>query len=237
IKFTSPVAEKKQAADEKTFTIVEQMPQYPGGISALMNYLTKNIKYPVDAQKNKEQGKVYVRFIVNAQGKVEKSEVIRSVSSSLDQEALRVVNAMPEWIPGKQNGKNVSVYYTLPINFAVQGKSSNSKVPENKNETFTVVEKLPQFPGGETELLKYIGDNLKYPVKAMEKRIQGRIIIRFIVNKSGKVETAEVLRSLDPECDKEALRVVYAMPDWTPGEQKGEKVAVYYTLPITFKIG
>jgi TonB family protein len=106
----------------------------------------------------------------------------------------------------------------------------------DKDKIYTVIEKMPQFPGGETELLKYIGKNLKYPVEAQQKGIQGRIIVRFVVNKTGKVENAEVIRGLYPAIDKEGLRVINSLPDWVPGEQKGEKVSVWYTLPITFKL-
>ena len=107
---------------------------------------------------------------------------------------------------------------------------------KDKEKVYTVIEKMPQFPGGESELLKYIGNNLKYPVEAQQKGIQGKILVRFVVNKTGKVENAEVIRGLDPAIDKEGLRVINSLPIWMPGEQKGEKVSVWYTLPITFKL-
>ena len=106
----------------------------------------------------------------------------------------------------------------------------------DKDQIYTVVEKMPQYPGGENELLSYIGHNLKYPIEAQQKGIQGKIIIKFIVNKSGKVENAQIIRGLDPACDNEGLRVVKSFPVWIPGEQNGKKVSVYYVLPITFKL-
>lgn len=105
-----------------------------------------------------------------------------------------------------------------------------------ENTVYTVIEKMPIYPGGEIELMNYLAKNIKYPADAQAKGIQGRIIVRFIVTKEGKIGKAEILRGLDPSCDKEALRVVNAMPQWTPGEQKGKKVSVYYTLPIVFKL-
>jgi TonB family protein len=105
-----------------------------------------------------------------------------------------------------------------------------------KTDIYQVVEKMPQYPGGEKALLDYIGSNLKYPTDAMKKGEQGRLIIRFVVNANGKVEKTEVLRGLTPSMNAEAIRVVNAMQDWMPGEQKGQKVSVYYTLPITFKL-
>lgn len=103
--------------DELIYSVVEQMPEFPSGEKELMKCIVSNIKYPVKSFENKEQGKVFVRFVVNKKGKVEKAEVIRSVSFNLDKEALRVVSKIPDFIPGMQNGKNVNVYYTLPISF------------------------------------------------------------------------------------------------------------------------
>lgn len=107
------------------------------------------------------------------------------------------------------------------------------KEPE---KPFVSVEQMPQFPGGDTELMKFIASNLKYPPIAAENGIEGRVVIRFVVGKDGKVSDAQVLRSLDPSCDKEAIRVVKSMPTWVPGMQNGRKVPVYYTLPVLFKL-
>lgn len=106
----------------------------------------------------------------------------------------------------------------------------------DKDKVYTMVEKMPQFPGGETALLNYINQNVKYPAEAINKNEQGPVIVRFIVNILGKVEKAEILRGVSESIDKEALRVVKSLPDWTPGEQKGKKVSVWYTLPINFKL-
>lgn len=106
----------------------------------------------------------------------------------------------------------------------------------DKLQIYDVVEKMPQYPGGENKLLDYIGKNLRYPLTAMQNNIQGKVIARFVVNKLGKVEKTEILRSVDPTLDTEALRVINSLPDFIPGEQNDKKVSVYYTLPITFKL-
>jgi len=303
---------------DDVYTVIDKMPQFPGGESELLKFIGQNLKYPVKAQENGIQGMIIIRFVVNKLGKVEKAEVMRGLVPEINQEGLRVVNALPDWIPGEQNGEKVSVYYTLPINFKLQGESKNKITNEDgslntrtpngekplfvidgkiatedefkavktdmiekvtvlkdksaiavygekgkngvviitkktteitgkkefkpaiglpdKDGVYSVIEKMPLYPGGESELMKFIGQNLRYPVKAQERGIQGRLIIRFVVNKLGKVEKAEVLRGLDQEMDQEGLRVINLLPDWIPGEQKGEKVSVYYTLPITFKL-
>ena len=113
-------------------------------------------------------------------------------------------------------------------------KENVTQVVEEK--VWEVIEQMPQFPGGETELLSFIAKSIRYPVIAQENGIQGRVIIRFVVSKTGVVSNVEVLRSLDAACDKEAVRVVKTLPKWIPGKQNGVNVPVYYTLPITFRL-
>lgn len=98
------------------------------------------------------------------------------------------------------------------------------------------VEKMPQFPGGEQEMLMFIKNNLRYPSSDAQKGTEGRVTIRFIVTKTGKVTDVTVIRSLSPGCDAEAVRVINKMPNWKPGTQKGIPVSVYYTLPIVYKL-
>ena len=98
----------------------EEMPKYPGGTEGLMRYLAKNIKYPVDAQKSKTQGRVVVQIIIDKEGRVTSPKIVQSVSPSLDAEAIRVITGMPRWEPGKNKGETLAVQYTLPINFKLQ---------------------------------------------------------------------------------------------------------------------
>jgi protein TonB len=110
-----------EASDEgEVFQVVEQMPEFPGGMEKLMEYLSKNIKYPSIAQENNIQGRVIVEFVVNKDGSIVDPKVMRSVDSSLDNEAMRVIKAMPKWTPGKQRGKAVRVRYTVPVLFRLQ---------------------------------------------------------------------------------------------------------------------
>lgn len=107
---------------------------------------------------------------------------------------------------------------------------------ESEQQIFTVVETMPEFPGGQMALLKYLSNSIKYPVIAQENGIQGRVSCSFVVNKDGSIVDAEVIRGVDPSLDKEALRVINAMPKWTPGKQRGKPVRVKYTVPITFRL-
>ena len=107
---------------------------------------------------------------------------------------------------------------------------------EEEDKVYQVIEQMPQFPGGEQELLNYINKNIKYPVIAQENGVQGKVILRFVVSKTGMVDRVEVVRQLDPACDKEAIRVVKSLPRFIPGKQNGVNVAVWYTLPVTYKL-
>ncbi len=106
----------------------------------------------------------------------------------------------------------------------------------DEGEVFEIVEQNPMFPGGNEALMKWLGKNLKYPASAQENGIQGRVLVQFVVNKDGSIVEPKVLRSVDPALDKEALRVVSAMPKWQPGKQRGKTVRVRFTLPVTFRL-
>lgn len=107
---------------------------------------------------------------------------------------------------------------------------------EEENKVFDVVEELPSFPGGQGALMAWLNDNIKYPVVAAENGIQGKVIVQFVVGKNGSISNVKVLRSVDPSLDKEAVRVVSNMPNWTPGKQNGASVNVRFTLPVTFRL-
>ncbi|MCD7848663.1 energy transducer TonB [uncultured Parabacteroides sp.] len=119
--YTPPaVVEEEEESSQQIFTVVETMPEFPGGQMALLQFLSKSIKYPVIAQENGIQGRVSCSFVVNKDGSIVDAEVIRGVDPSLDKEALRVINSMPKWSPGKQRGKPVRVKYTVPVTFRLQ---------------------------------------------------------------------------------------------------------------------
>ena len=116
-----PMFKEKDAEAERVFDVVEEMPEFPGGPSAMMMYLAENIRYPEGAYENNAQGRVIVNFVIEKDGSVTEPNVVSSVEPLLDAEAVRVVSSMPKWTPGKQNGKAVRVKYTIPITFKVQG--------------------------------------------------------------------------------------------------------------------
>lgn len=112
--------QEEEKEETAVFFIVEEMPEFPGGQLALRTFIAQSIKYPVIAQENGIQGKVFVNFVVGKDGTISQAKIFRGVDPSLDKEALRVVNSLPKWKPGKQGGKPVRVSYTVPINFVLQ---------------------------------------------------------------------------------------------------------------------
>jgi len=113
---------------------------------------------------------------------------------------------------------------------------ADEKPKEEETKVFEVVEQMPEFPGGQAALLKWISDNIKYPTIAEENGIQGRVVCTFVVERDGSVTDVQVARSIDPSLDKEAVRVLKKMPRWNPGKQNGSAVRVKYTVPVTFKL-
>jgi TonB family protein len=217
---------------DNVFIIVEEMPEFPGGEQALRQYIATHINYPPEAQKNNISGKVYVTFVVNPNGKVDRAKIVRGIDPALDAEALKVVNSFPDWTPGRQRGEAVAVAYTVPVTF---GLTSTVTAPgDSLKPVFIMVEEMPEFPGGEQALRQYIATHVNYPPEAQKNNISGKVYVTFVVNSNGKVDRAKIVRGIDPALDAEALRVVSTFPDWIPGKQRGKAVDVSYTVPVTF---
>lgn len=118
--YVAPEIEEEDVQEAEIFTIVEEMPEFPGGMNKLGEYLAKNIKYPQMARETGIQGRVFITFVVEPDGSVTNVQVLRSLGGGCDEEAVRVVKSMPKWKPGKQRGKAVRVSYNLPVNFKLQ---------------------------------------------------------------------------------------------------------------------
>ncbi|MDY6301315.1 MAG: energy transducer TonB [Bacteroidales bacterium] len=135
----------------------------------------------------------------------------------------------------KEGTEDRNVTRTLKEEVVVEKKEEKPK-EEKKEEIFRSVEQMPQFPGGEAALMKYLQSHINYPPMAAENNVQGRVVVQFVVDKTGKVGEVKVVRSVDKDLDKEAVRVCKSLPKFTPGRQNGQAVSVWYTLPVTFKL-
>lgn len=209
-------------------------PEFPGGNAALLSFIENNLKY-----SESESGRVTLSFIIEKDGSISDIEILRSPSSVLSIEAIRLVNSMPKWNPGKleAEGLPVRVKYILPVVF----KSKEKNLKENINDTDkseAVADNItqPEFPGGETSLMKFISRNLKYPEYAAKNRIQGQVLLVFIVGKDGFISNIEIHSSPSLILTDEAVRVVRKMPKWKPGKKDGQPVDVKFMLPITFRL-
>ena len=236
---------------DSIYNIVEQMPEFPGGAAEMMNYLSGNIKYPEEAKDKGISGRVFISFVVEKDGSVNQVKVMKGIGGGCDDEAVRVVKAMPKWKPGMQKGKPVRVSYMLPITFKLD---ENDKSPEeqveqalekakkpNKDGVYQIAETMPEYPGGMDGLRTFIQENLTVPekYKDMDTKADYRVFVQFVVAEDGSITNVELLK---PEPSKqdlndEAVRVVKGMPKWKPGTVDGKPVKVRYTLPVTYRLG
>ena len=133
------------------------------------------------------------------------------------------------------NGQDDRAQFQTAVDEVVVEKKEE-KPKEVKEEIHTLVEQMPQFPGGDAALMKYLSSHINYPPMAAENGVQGKVILQFVVEKDGRVGEVKIARSVDKDLDKEAIRVVKSLPKFTPGRQNGYPVRVWYTLPVNFKL-
>ena len=150
---------------------------------------------------------------------VQEVEVLNVVEDDVETEEIQI---------NTEDDKDVEGVIQAPVEI-------QEEEPEDE-PIFVIVENKPEYPGGDAALMKYISENIKYPVIAQENGIQGRVICQFVVNKDGSIVDITVVRGVDPSLDKEAVRVIKSMPTWKPGKQRGKAVRVKYTLPIVFRL-
>ena len=132
--------------------------------------------------------------------------------------------------------KNVSLKVALMMLVLLFSFTTSTAQTKKNNMVFDVVEVMPQFPGGQIAMLQYLMKNIKYPEQAMKEGIQGRVAVRFIVEKDGSISDVKPVLSVHPLLNKEAVRVVESMPKWTPGKHNGKPVRVRFNLPVMFKL-
>ncbi|WP_029905388.1 energy transducer TonB [Prevotella sp. 10(H)] len=221
-------SQDKDRVDSDIFIDFDTIPQFPGGEEKMYEFIKKNLIYPISALDAKVEGRVTTRFVVRATGDITDVQVLRGIHPDCDSLAVEIIRSMPKWIPGKKSGFSIDTKFTLPIIFRLP----DDGIADGEQIRFTA-EYMPSFPGGTDEMFKFIKENLRWPDG--DACFQGRVTVRFVVNKKGKIVRPEVVRSVTPKADKEALRVVGIMPDWIPGMHNGEAVNVYYTIPIVFR--
>jgi TonB family protein len=197
--------------------------------TSFRGWVTDQIKYPSEAQAQKIEGWVMVNFTVELDGSISNPVAFGEANPILSREVIRAIQSAPKWDPPKNPAVDVPFNSSVNIGF---------KLPDQivKEEPFVVVEEMPMYPGGEGELLKFLAENTQYPEEAKAQRIEGKVIIRFIVNTEGDTEGISVLKGVHPLLDAEAVRVVGMLSGFKPGKQGGKAVPVWYMVPINFAL-
>jgi TonB family protein len=209
---------------------VDAQPEFPGGMEILFQYLAGQIIYPSEAKNAKAEGTVILKFMVNEDGSITDIQQVEGTTvahPSLLTESIRVVQAMPKWKPAVKDGKVVRTTFTLPIKF----KLDNEPTQISNNEI-----KEPGFPGGEAELNAFLTKNIKYPEAAKLEKVEGQVVITFVIETDGSLSSFMVIKSPSQALSDELIRVLKLSPKWNPGMANGEAKRLRYTLPFKFKL-
>lgn len=225
-------------------------PIYTGGTAEMHRFIANTLRYPAEAAEQNKQGLVVYTFVVEKDGTLTNFDLIHNADSLLDKEALRILQAMPPWRPAKfkneivRSKSYVPMYFRLNKNAGATARRAatpaqvyaKTDTEIANSEVFSIVDKMPQYPYGEKELAGFIEHQIRYPKEAQQQGIEGRILCSFIVAADGSISNIQVVQGLNPQLDKEAVRVLSLMSKWIPGELNGEKVNVKCLLPIDFTI-
>ncbi|MCW3128124.1 MAG: Outer rane transport energization protein TonB [Bacteroidetes bacterium] len=224
--------------EDKIFTAVEVMPQYPGGEEAMMRFIQTNIMYPNMERENDIQGRVVVGFVVNEDGSLSDISIKKSVSKGLDAEALRVVRLMPNFKPGKQQGKAVKVTFMLPVTFALSNADDPPVVLSPRSTKakviYTSVPKMSFYSGDRPPINKFINAQFRFPAGEPEKKLQ--VTVRFIIHEDGSLSDFAFATPMSKAMEEEAIRVLKLIR-YVPGSLHGEPVRVESSLSFTVKPG
>ncbi|AWO00472.1 hypothetical protein DLD77_01490 [Chitinophaga alhagiae] len=238
-----PAAANAQMRPDTTgneiFTFVEIPPTFIGGEAALAKYLNQSISYPKEATEKGISGTVFVSFVVSAMGEINHVKTVgKPRGGGLEEEAVRVVKAMPNWTPGKQNGRKVAVQFNLPIRFVMTEVKKDAPPPgKTSSGIYRTAELMPSFAGGEAALARYLSSNLRYPAAARNGKIQGNVLASFVVKEDGSVDRVMVIsQQLGGGLEEEAMRVIKKMPKWEPAMDKGKAVPAEVQVPIAFRL-
>jgi TonB family protein len=208
----------------------EDYPTFQGETRfSFSDWVANQVKYPAEAQANKLEGWVSVNFTVELNGSISNVVSTIPVNKLLSDEVIRVVQSSPKWDPPKNPNVDEPITSGITLKF---------KLPDQilAEPPFVVVEQMPSYPGGDKELLNFIKNNTRYPEEAKSEKIQGRVILRFVVSAEGNTEAVSVIKGVHPLLDTEAIRVVGMLTGWKPGMQGGKAVNVWYMAPVTFSL-
>jgi len=221
-----------------------QKPAEPvGGVEAYGQYLADNQQYPTTALQQGLQGTVKVTFVVEKTGVVSNVTVPQPVAPALDAEAIRLIKGGPKWTPAENQGEKVRQRITIPVAFKIpeDASSTSASAPANlgadESHTHVVTPDEPARPvGGTDAFFAWVQENLRYPALARQRKVEGRVMVEFVVQKDGSLTEAKLVKRLGSGCDEEALRLLKAAPKWNPARYKGQAMRQKMVLPIVFQL-
>ena len=208
----------------------EDFPTFQGQrYTGFTDWVVNQVKYPPEAQAKQIEGWVQINFTVEPDGTISNVKSNGITDPVLREAVIKVVQSSPRWEPAK-NPLSKEPFTT--------GFQLKFKLPDliMREEPFVVVEEMPKYPGGEIELLKFLAENTQYPEAAKAEKIEGKVIIRFVVNTEGNTEGLSILKGVHPLLDAEAVRVVSMLSGFKPGMQNGKAVPVWYMVPVNFTL-
>ena len=196
---------------------------------AFADWVAEKAKYPQEAAERNISGWARMSYTVETDGSVSQVKPSSDTDPVFAAELTRVMESSPRWKSPENGDASESFTSEILIRFELPDRVSNGIV-------YIMVDEMPQFPGGDAALFKFLYETIKYPAEAKDKGIQGKVILRFIVTSEGNVENVSVIRGVDPLLDNEAVRVMLLCPKWEPGKMKGKPVNIYYSVPISFSL-
>jgi len=217
-----------EITENTVFDVVEKAPEFEGGIQAWNDWIKSNIQYPNTAKQMGVEGTVYVVFVINKDGTIDQPEILRGIGAGCDEEVLRLISEMPNWIPGEQKGQKVNVRMRLPVRF---------KLPSDHFVSGILFDENPQSQGENAKASdafnNHMSRNLKYPAESRNNEVFGTVFTTVHLDANGKINSYAITKGVSPELDNEVLRVIENAPNWTVD---GKEDTYIVNLPVTFRI-
>jgi len=212
-----------------------------GGVEAYAQYLAEHQQYPTQALQAGKQGTVPVSFVIEKTGSISQVKVEKPVDPALDAEAIRLVAAAPRWTPAQHKGQKVRQRVTVPVTFQIPagapGTSSTAPTPNPDGSPTVVKADSPARPvGGTDAFFEWIQQNQRYPALARQRKIQGRVMVEFLIQPDGSLTDVKVPKRLGSGLDEEAIRLIKAAPKWEPARFQGKPVRQKMVLPVVFQL-
>lgn len=254
----APNATELRTNTSVSFAVIDEAPIFPGCENAedkkacfnkkMQEHISKNFKYPEEAQKMAMEGRVSVAFWITKEGTIDEIKM-RGPDKLLEDEVFRIIKKLPKMKPGKQQDEEVNVPFSIPIHFKLDSDTTISEMTKSNGEAmgipFAVVDEVPIFPGCENmddkracfndKIQLHISKNFRYPSEAQKAGIQGRVSVIFRISPEGIVENIKT-KGPDASLENEVVRIIKRLPVMTPGKNKGVSVNVPFSIPVNFKL-